>query len=105
MNRNETVFSAMPGNDRHVEIDGFPVDLKNGTHALIISSQFPSVLSQAYDYVRASSGAKLLHCQSLYGRGGGHALLFQFASQPSQELLSVLDGAPARWSLLRAAAN
>lgn len=91
--------------DRHVEIDGFPVDLQNGTHALIVSSQFPSVLSQAYDYVRSICGGKLLRCQSLYGRGGRHALLFQFASQPSQELLSAFEDAPARWSLLRSAAG
>ena len=104
MSMNDRKLSTGSRHDRHVEIDGFPVDLQYGTHALIISSQFPSVLSQAYDYVRSNCGGKLLRCQSLYGRGGGHALLFQFASQPSQELLSVLDGAPARWSLLRSAA-
>ena len=85
------------------EIDGFPIRWNADTHALIITSRFPTVLSQTYDYLRGASGDSLVQCQALYGRGGRHGLYFQFRRPLDGAVLNELNKAQASWQLLRPA--
>ena len=89
----------------HIAIDGFQVPLKDSAQALLVSSPYPTVLSQTYDAVRQLCGSTLMSCQSLYGRGGRHALLFFFTVSPAPSVLNVLDGAALRWSLIKTASK
>lgn len=88
--------------DRY-EIDGFPIRWNADTHALVISSRFPTVLSQVYDYLRSVSGDSLVQCQSLYSRDGRHGLFFQFCRAIDGAVLNELDRVQASWQLLRPA--
>ena len=98
-----SVYSAPQGKPDHIEFNGFPIELKTNVLTLIVSSPYPTVLSQTYDLVRRVCRSKLLQCQSLYSRDSRHAMCFQLASPPPGKLLDELDHAATSWSLLRAA--
>ena len=82
------------------EIDGFPIQWKADTYALIVTSRFPTVLAQTYDLLRAVSCDSLIQCQSLYSRDGRHGLYFQFTEAPDRLVLDELTRAQASCRIL-----
>ena len=65
----DTPHSSLTG---RLEIDGFPIQWKADTVALIVTSRFPTVLAQTYDLLRAVSSDRLIQCQSLYSGDRRH---------------------------------
>ena len=68
--------------DRY-EIDGFPIRWNADTYALVISSRFPTVLSQVYDYLRSISGDSLVQCSRSTAATDATACTFSSLRRPT----------------------